>query len=279
LRRFLTIVFLGGLGVFGLSALGLYGLTRGYFESIPAHPPEPEPPVLDTTAALPATQQIESLARTDPVAFLRACLLRYRKEVQGYRATLQKQERLNGKLGPWELLSVDFREQPFSVFLAWKSSPAGMADRALFVAGENGGKALARGKILHLVHHRDPYSADATNASRVALPEFGMAKGTERTLAAWERAAAHGSLKVEYLGVRPVPEVGGLPCYVLRRTCDPPEEDGVVTVEMSFDVAHWLQVGNVLLAAGNQPIAAYYFRDVVLNPTFAPDQFDARAVK
>jgi hypothetical protein len=279
LRRILIYLSLSLLGVFGLSALGMYGLTRGYFESVPEHPQEPESPVLDTTAALPADRQIETLARTDPPAFLRACLLRYRKEVQGYRATLQKQERLNGKLGPWELLGVEFCEQPFSVLLAWKSSPAGMADRALYVAGQNDGKALARGKILHLVHHRDPYSADATNASRVALPEFGMAKGTERTLAAWEKAAARGSLKVDYLGVRPVPEVGGVPCYVLRRTCNPPEEDGVVTVDMSFEVEHWLQVGNVLTAAGNQPIAAYYFRDIELNPEFAPNHFDARLLK
>ncbi len=279
MRRFLTIIAVGLLGVFGLSALGMYGLTRGYFESVPEHPAEPEPPVLDTAAQLPAAEQMESLARVDPIAFLRACLLRYRKEVQGYSATLQKQERLNGKLGPWELLSVDFREQPFSVLLSWKSSPAGMADRALYVVGENGGKALARGKILHLVHHRDPYSADATNASRVALPEFGMAKGTERTLAAWEHANSRGSLKVEYLGIRPVQEAGGVPCYVLRRTCDPPEEDGIVTTEMSFDTAHWLQVGNVLTGLGQQPIAAYFFRDLVLNPPFATDHFEPRAVR
>jgi len=279
LRRILIILLLGMLGVFGLSALGMYGLTRGYFETVPPHPQEPESPVLDTTTALPATAELELLARTDPVAFLRACLLRYRKEVRGYQCTLLKMERLNGKVGPVETIGVTFREEPFSVLLAWRSSPAGMADRALYVAGENGGKALARGKILHLVHHRDPYSADAMSASRIALPEFGMAKGTERTLAAWEHAAARGSLKVNSLGVRPVAEAGGVPCYVLRRTCDPPEEDGVVTIDMSFDVAHWLQVGNALTAGGNQPIAAYYFRDIVLNPEFAAGQFDARAMK
>jgi Protein of unknown function (DUF1571) len=278
-RRLLIMSTLGLLGVFGLSALGLYGLTRGYFESIPEHPQEPESPVLDTTAALPTPDQFETLARTDPVAFLRTCLLRYRKEVQGYQCTLVKLERLNGKVGPVEVIAATFQEEPFSVLLAWKSSSAGMADKALYVAGANGGMALARGKILHLVHHRHPFSAEAMNASRYALPEFGMAKGTERSLAAWERAAARGALKVEYLGIRPVPEAGGVPCYVLRRTCDIPEEDGVVAVDVSVDVAHWLQVGNVLTAAENQPIAAYYFRDIVLNPVFAPDQFDARVVK
>ncbi|HEY1378492.1 MAG TPA: DUF1571 domain-containing protein, partial [Gemmataceae bacterium] len=275
MRRFLTIVSLMLLALLGLSALGLYGLSQGYFDAPVPHEPPPPPPVLDPTAELPSADRLESLAWSDAPAFLRAALLRYRKEVRGYRATLVKQERLNGKLGPTETIAVAFREDPFTVLLAWQSPPAGMADRALYVAGQNGGKALARGKILHIVHHRDPYSADAMAAGRYALPEFGLAKGTERTLAAWQAAADRGRLKVEYLGVKPVAEAGDVPCYVLRRTCDPPEEDGVVTVEVSFDTDHWLQVGNVLTAGGNQRVAAYYFRDLVLNPDFPPAQFDA----
>src|SRR5207302_9692646 len=125
----------------------------------------------------------------------------------------------------------------------------------------------------------DPYSAEARATSRVPLPEFGIGKGTERALAAWQASANRGALKVEYLGVRPVSEVGGAPCHVLRRTCDPPEEDGVVTVEVSFDTDRWLQVANVLTAGGNQRVAAYYFRDLVLNPDFPPNQFDAGALK
>ena len=279
LARLLIIVSIGLVALLGVSALGLYGLSQGYFDSPVAHEPPPESPVLDMTEGLPSQDRLESLARTDSVAFLRDCLLRYRKEVHGYYTTLQKQERLNGKLGPVETISVAFREDPFSVLLVWRSPPAGLADRALYVDGQNDGKALARGKLLHFVHHRDPYGADAKETSRVFLPEFGIAKGTERTLAAWEKAREQGSLKVEYLGIRPVAEAGGVPCYVFRRTCDPPEEDGVVSVEISVDTNHWLQVGNVLTAAGDERMAAYYFRDLKLNPQFPPNQFDAKAVK
>jgi outer membrane lipoprotein-sorting protein len=117
------------------------------------------------------------------------------------------------------------------------------------------------------------------SAGRYALPEFGIAKGMERTLAAWEHAAARGALKVDYHGVQPVAEAGGVPCYTLKRKCEPPEEDGLTMVVTCFDTEHWLQVGNVLTGANDQRIAAYYFRDVVLNPDFPPDQFDASAVK
>src|SRR5437764_1302308 len=78
--------------------------------------------------------------------------------------------------------------------------------------------------------------------------------------------------------VRAVPEAGGAECYVLRRTCDPPEEDGVVTVEIAVDTEHWLQVANVLTAAGGRRVGAYYFRDLVLNPEFPPGQFEKAAL-
>ena len=243
-------------------------------------PPKPPPPAvdLDPNAPLPSPDELEKLARTDPVAFLRACLLRFRREVLGYRATLQKQDRLHGKLGPVEIIDVYEREQPFSVLLRWRSPPAGLVDRALYVAGQNGGKALARGKYLHIIHARDPYGPDARDAGRYPLPEFGMGMATERTLVAWHAAQRRGNLKAEYLGVRPVPEAGGVTCYVLRRTCDPPEEDGIACVEVAFDTDHWLQVANTLTGADGQIVGAYYFRDVVLNPEFPPDLFTRAAL-
>jgi hypothetical protein len=240
--------------------------------------PPPAAPALDESAALPSPERLETLAKTDPTAFLRACLLRYRREVKGCRAVLQKQERLGGELGPAEVMEVAFREEPFSVFLKWKTPPVSMADRVLYVAGQNDGKALARGKYLHIIHSRDPYSPEAKAAGRYALPDFGIAKGTERTLRAWQAAHDRGNLKVEYLGVRPVAEAGNVKSYVLRRTCDPPEEDGIVTVEVAFDTEHWLQVGNVLTAGGDKLVAGYYFRDLELNPKFPPDQFDRAAL-
>lgn len=254
-------------------------MTEGYLEGDPAPHPVVESPEIDLTASIPSATEFESLAKTDPIAFLRASLLRYRKEIHGYRATLVKQERLHGRLGPAETIAVAFRENPFSVLLTWKSAPAGMADRGLYVAGQNDGKTLARGKLMHVIHRRDPYGPDAKAASRYAMPEFGIGKGTERTLVAWQAAKARGNLKVEYLGIKAVPEAGGAECYVLRRTCEPAEEDGVVAVEVSFDTARWLQVANVLTAANDQRIGAYYFRDLVLNPEFPKDQFDSNSLR
>jgi len=246
--------------------------------------PLPEPVTNGQDAALPTPDQMEKLARTDPLAFLRACLRRYDKEVRGYTTTLEKQEFLSGKLQPAEVVEVAFREEPFSVLMKWKTPPVGRADRALYVEGANDGKTLARpagraARFLVGVVARESDGPDARSAGRYPLPEFGLKKGTERTLAAWTAAQKRGVLKYEFLGVRSIAEAGKKECYVLRRTCDPPEEEGIVSVEVAFDTEHWLQVANVLTAERGRKVGSYYFRDIVLNPKFAPDQFERAAVE
>ena len=108
--------------------------------------------------------------------------------------------------------------------------------------------------------------------SRYHIRESGLVVSIERTWRVWRRSQQLGRLNVQYLGVQPVAEVGGRPCHILVRTCDPPEEDGVVTVWLAYDAESWLQVGS-RLTAGERLIGSYYFRDVRLNPAFPPDQF------
>ena len=274
MRRILWLLFAALLALPGGAAIS----------PAPRAAPVPVPePVTNGDDALPTPAEMEKLGRTDALAFLRSCIRRYEKEVRGYTAVLEKQEFLNGKLGPVEVVEVAFREEPFSVFMKWKTPPAGRADRALYVEGANDGKTLARpagraARFLVGIVTRDSDGPDARSAGRYPLPEFGLKKGTERTLAAWSAAQKRGVLKVEYLGVRAIAEVGKKDCHVLRRTCDPPEEEGIVSVEVAFDTEHWLQVANVLTAERSRRVGAYYFRDIVLNPEFPPGQFERTAL-
>jgi outer membrane lipoprotein-sorting protein len=80
-------------------------------------------------------------------------------------------------------------------------------------------------------------------------------------------------LRIEYLGIRKVKETGDRLCWALRRTNDRPEEDGVLEGTFYFDKETWLQTGVVLKGEDNKLIGEYMFRDVVLNPTFKPNQF------
>ncbi len=245
--------------------------------------PVAAPVVKDAGAPLPDDAQMEALADSDPVAFLENCLRRYRREVHGYRAIMQKTERINGTLQPPEVIDVYFREKPHSVLLRWKRG-ARKAEAALYVEGANNGKMLARPngliarKLAGDVVTRDVAGSDARQSGRYPLDQFGIKKGTERTLAAWEAARAQGKLSVKHLPDQTLAQAGGRPCFVLRRTYAAPENDGVTELTIYIDKQNWLQVGSILKGGEGQLIGEYYFQILELNPTFPPGQFESGAL-
>lgn len=244
-------------------------------------------PVPDKGDALPTADQMEKLAKDDPIAFMEDCLRRYQREVKGYTCTFQKQERIGGvnqKLEDKEIIEVAFREKPFSVYFQWLQG-ARKAERALYVEGENGGKMLARpaGGIQRLavgdVVERDFSHPDVKASSRYTLKEFGIYIGAQRTLESWKAAKANNALHVEYLGVVNLKEAGDRPCYKLRRTkFEKPEADGITEYTGYIDKETWLQVGSVLKGDEGKLIGEYYFRDIKLNPEFKEGQFTRAAL-
>ena len=244
--------------------------------------PTPLKAVQDDGGALPDNATMTRLAKDDPIRFLENCLKRCDREAHGYRCTLVKQERLGGKLQRSEVIAVAFRETPFSARLDWKEG-ARLAQRVLYVKGENDNMLVVKPAGLASlvgVVKREPEGPDARNSGRYPLTEFGIKVGMERTLGSWERARKDGAFRVEYLGERKVPEVGGRRCWVLKRTgYRQPEEDGITELTTYFDQETWLQVGSVVKGARGEVIGAYYFRDVQLNPKFPADTFTVEAIK
>jgi hypothetical protein len=124
-----------------------------------------------------------------------------------------------------------------------------------------------------------PDSNMSKERSRYLITEFGFRKSTSRVLRAWVAAREEGTLHVEYLGVKTVPETGDRPCHVLRRAkYATPGEDGIEDATFYFDRDTWLQVGSMLLDGQKRLVAEYYFRDVKLNPAFPPWQFEPEAL-
>jgi hypothetical protein len=234
-------------------------------------------------AARSADSKIAQLAKNDPIAFLTQCLARYDREVKAYRAVMQKQERIGGRLQPKEIINVCFKEKPHSVLLVWIEG-ARRAERVLYVDGENNGKMLARPngliarKVAGDVVERDVDGPDARQSGRYPLSEYGIKKGTERTLAAWSAARDQHALHVEYLGEQRVREVGDRLCYKLRRRNARPENDGVTELTIYVDKENLLQVGSVLKGGGGKLIGEYFFRDIGLNPAFSDGQFERGAL-
>jgi Protein of unknown function (DUF1571) len=224
----------------------------------------------------------EPLPAADPVHFLEKCIQRYDEErISGYTAVLHKQERLQGRLQPSELIDISFRQKPYSVFMHWVKGEK-MADSVLYVQGQNDDKLLVHpsglaGRLVKVVT-RDPEGAEARQSGRYSLRDFGFKKSTERTYRDWKGAQEKGELKVKYLGVRRVYEVGDRPCYTLHRTHTKPDKEGVTDVLVYIDKDTWLQVGTVLKGVDGKLIGEYMFRDVHLNPHFKPGQFESAAL-
>ena len=96
-------------------------------------------------ARLPTTTEKiqKKLPAADAVEILQKCLERYdRRGVKGYRMIMEKQERIDGRLQPREVVEVYFRTKPYSVFMRWLNG-ARLAKSVLYVEGENGGQMLA----------------------------------------------------------------------------------------------------------------------------------------
>src|SRR5262245_51749016 len=74
---------------------------------------------VDDEEYLPDGEGMRRLARTDPIGFLEYCLRRYKRTVKGYTAVMCKQERLGGRLGSWEVISITHRRQPNSTLFRW----------------------------------------------------------------------------------------------------------------------------------------------------------------
>ena len=107
---------------------------------------------------------------------------------------------------------------------------------------------------------------------------------------------ARGQLQVKYDGKRHVDEVGGRLCHVWVRTTERPtidpflmdetppgpegrEADTSHIVTIMIDAETWLQVGSRITNPAGELVGEYYFKDVVLNPEFAADQFKPTAFR
>ena len=229
-----------------------------------------------TKARVPSAKEMAKLIRDDPIAFLEYAIDHYDREVKGYRATLFKQERIGGTLRPAERIEVHFREKPFSVLMDWQEG-ASLARKTLYVTGENDNKLLALPagwRSIAGIVRRDPDDPDAKRSARYPITEFGLQKGSKRTLKAWKAARDRGDWKINFLGTETPAELGKRPCWAVRRVESPSRDaDGIVTSTFFFDTRTYLQLGSVLLDDKGGLVGTYYFRDLELNPTFADDTF------
>jgi hypothetical protein len=223
---------------------------------------------------------LENLLHNHPLTFLEMCLERYENEVHGYNLVMLKRERIGGKLYPptgYEKVRASFREKPFSVLMVWLENGR-QAQKVLYVEGENNDKMLVRpaGRFLSaLVVTRDVNGAEAKEAGLYTVDQFGLYLAMKRSVVAMRAAQARGTLHLRYEGLVTLAEMGNRPCYKFERTpYEPPEDNGINDLVLYIDKETWLQVGSTLRDAQGELIGEYFFRDIELNPSFAPKTFE-----
>ncbi len=270
--------------------VSLVGLPLlAYLLLYPNAPEGPRPednPVPEVSGAgpLPDNARMEQLAHTDQIAFLKNCIRRYQRDVQGYTLVMQKQERINGYLNPTkERIDVWFREDPHSVLMKWRDG-ARLAEAVLWVEGQHDGKMLVRPNgfaarlIAGDVTPRDVDGPEARKSGRFPINRFGLKLSLERALASWQAAQNHHALHTESAGLKRLAEADDRLCYHIRRIGDEPEGDGVLEQVLYIDQETWLPVGIISRGKDGELIGEYYFRQIHLNPDFQPHQFERAAL-
>jgi hypothetical protein len=267
--------------------VGLSLLAYLLVNQSPADGPRPvDNPLPEVTGdgPLPDNARMEQLARTDQVAFLKNCLRRYQRDVQGYTLVMQKQERTNGYLNPTkEVIDVWLREEPHSVLMKWRAG-ARLAEAVLWVEGENDGKMLVRpnGFASRLVAGDvtlcDVDGPEARKSGRFPINRFGLRLSLERALASWQTAQDHHALHTEFHGLERLALADDRLCFHIRRIGDEPEGDGVLDQVLYIDQETWLPLGIIARGQGGALIGEYYFRQIHLNPEFKPGQFERAAL-
>lgn len=150
------------------------------------------------------------------------------ESVFDYTATMVKRERLNGKLGDHEFMSVKIRNErevggkpvPFSIYMKFLKPKSVEGREVIWVRGQNEGKILAHetGMIAGFkTFHLDPTGWLAMQNNRHPIYEAGMENLVLKLIEKAERDRAAGQCKVEY---RKGAKINGRACTMISVTHD-----------------------------------------------------------
>ncbi len=223
---------------------------------------------------------LSALVQRDPMALVRLGLEKYDDQVREYRCVLVKQERLGKRLSELQEVELRFREDPYAVYMIWKTNADG-ARRALHMGGgdyvDRKGRKLARiepnGAIARLFT-KDIFlpldSGQVRKQSRRSIAEAGF-RSTFELLEAYNAVAEErGVLDLRYGGEGVVDE---RPTYIIVRDLpyegpDGPYPDARMVLHVDQE---WLLPVAVYSYADHDEkelLGSYTFTRIELNPNF-----------
>jgi hypothetical protein len=183
------------LGWFTLAAVLALAVISG--ANPPAAAPPPAPPATKTSATTPPAPAPDS-PFDEPLRLIAEARKAY-QGVKDYRCTFIKRELLGGQLQAENVVVMQVRAKPFSVFLDWKAPRDLVGQQACYVAGQNDGMMRvqptgAAGLLGFL--SIDPKDARVLENSRHAITEAGFGHLIERFGHCYETARKQGKAEV-----------------------------------------------------------------------------------
>jgi hypothetical protein len=217
--------------------------------------------------------EMEKLAKSDPLQFLRTALEWYDAKVRDYTCRFLKVEKIEGELRKPETMRMKFREAPFSVYVKWITDPS-MNQEVIYVHGANKGMAVAHpsgilGALIRKVNVV-PDSKRALKYSRRPITNAGMGNMLRLIIPQCERAKANGDLKLTYEGVR---YEGGRPSYVFKRVLPKKNDYPCDVLLIYIDQEYLLCVRTDAYEWDGSLLSHYSYTDLKVNPGLTDEDF------
>lgn len=202
-------------------------------------------------------------------------------QIQDYTVTFIKQERIHGHLMPTETVFMKF-QKPFKVYMKWIEG-AKEGQEVLYVDGKNGDKVLAHpgfggffGGILTMILPTfaiSPMGPTAMKDNLHPITDAGLGNMIENVIRNNTIAQTNNDLQLYYRGES---AVDGRTAFLVERIL--PQEEGYPAhrAELFIDKEYRLPVMLVLHDWSDELTASYEFKDLVLNPGLAPEEFEHR---
>jgi len=255
------------------------GSSASHDAKAPPAPDPADPKTPETEGARKAVwprsvQEMEKIAKADPIEFLRMSLKWTDENVTEYSGQFQKIENIDGTLRKPETMQIKFRADTFSVYLKWIQEPS-KGQEAIYVEGTNDGKAWVHPSGLLGVLFRkvsiDPLSKTALKHSRRPVTMAGMANMLRIIIPQCEAAQASGDLKLTYEGLR---DEGGRQAYVFKRVL-PKKGDYPCNVCLIYiDQQYLVCVRTDAFDWSGELISHYSYFDLLINPGLTDTDFD-----
>ncbi len=236
--------------------------------------PAPDQPEGAKVAVYPKPEEMDKLAQTNPLEFLKAALKWSDENITDYTCTFVKQERIAGELRDVETMQMKLRESTFSVYLKWIADPS-KGQEVIYVDGLYDSKAVVHPSgfigILFRKVPIDPTSKLALKHSRRPLTNAGMANMLRLIIPQCEAAQDAGDLQLTYEGLR---DQGGRPAHVFKRILPNKNDYPCSVLTIYVDREYMACVRTDAYDWDGGLLSQYIYSDLVINPGLTDLDFD-----